>query len=97
MVGNWVAECTLCKFMERHVEQDDALKSATLHSVKSHPDEHASLTSGRWITHVQNRAADALGYEVPKPAQDVPPSPQLTDGESTGVNTGNGETEVEGE
>lgn len=78
MVGNWVAECTLCKFMERHVEQDDALKVATMHSVKSHPDEHASLTSGRWITHVQNRAADALGYEVPKPAEVLQPSPVLT-------------------
>lgn len=78
MQGNWVAECTLCKFMERHVEQDDALKAATMHSVKSHPEQHASLSSGRWITHVQNRAADALGYEVPKPTEDLQPSPILT-------------------
>ncbi len=78
MVGNWVSECTLCKWAERHVEQDDALKAATMHSIKSHPEEHASLTSGKWITHVQNRAADALGHEVPKPPEAVQPSQSLT-------------------
>ena len=77
MEGNWVAECTLCKWTERHVEQDDALKAATSHSIKQHPDEHAALSSGKWITHVQNRAADALGYEVPKPSEPVQPSQAL--------------------
>lgn len=84
MEGNWVAECTLCKWAERHVEQDDALKAATLHAMKEHTEQQAALASGKWITHVQNRAADALGYEVPKPPQAVQPSPQLiTDGANT--------------
>lgn len=77
MEGNWVAECTLCKWTERHVEQDDALKAATRHSIKEHPEEHAALRTGEWITHVQNRAADAFGYEVPKPPEVIPPSPEL--------------------
>ena len=80
MLGNWVAECTLCKFAERHVEQDDALKAATLHAMKEHTEEQAVLASGKWITHVQNRAADALGFEVPKPPEVVQPFPQpITD------------------
>ncbi len=77
MQGNWVAECTLCKWTERHLEQDDALKAATRHSVKEHPEEHATLSSGKWITHVQNRAADAIGYEIPKPPEVLQPSLEL--------------------
>ena len=78
MEGNWVAECTLCNFSERHVEQDDALKSATRHAMKEHTEEQASLGINKWITHVQNRATDALGAPVPKPPDVVQPSPELT-------------------
>jgi hypothetical protein len=48
--------------------------------MKEHTEEQAALASGKWITHVQNRAADALGYEVPTPPQVVEPFPQpITD------------------
>lgn len=63
MEGNWVAECTLCPWQQRYVEQDDALKAATTHSIKVHTDEHSVLASGKWITHVQQRAVDAVGTE----------------------------------
>ena len=77
MEGNWVAECTLCKWTDRYVEQDDALKAATKHAYREHPDEQAGLQSGKWITHVQQRATDAIGDAPPKPADVVQPSPDL--------------------
>jgi hypothetical protein len=73
MEANWVAECRLCEWRERHVVQDDALKAATSHSIKSHTDEHAALKTGEWITHVQNRADDAIGVPQFKPG----PSPEI--------------------
>lgn len=97
MVANWVAECTLCKWADRYVEQDDALKAATLHAMKEHTEEQAALASGKWITHVQNRAADALGYEVPKPPQDVQPSPQPITVVAPVLPPANPETKPEGE
>lgn len=77
MDGNWVAECTLCKWMERHDEQDDALKAASIHAMKEHTEQQATLAYGKWITHVQNRAADTFGFQVPAPPEVLPPSPEF--------------------
>jgi len=81
MEGNWVAECRLCDWRERRVDQDDALKAATFHSIKSHTDEHAAMKTGEWITHVQNRADDAIGVPEfkPGPPQEIIPPLTLHD------------------
>lgn len=77
MEGNWVAECTLCSWAGRHVVQDEALRTATLHAMKEHTEEQASLGNGKWITHVQQRATDAIGSAPPKPPELIQPSPEL--------------------